>query len=255
MSTERFGTVALTLEPPLAWLTLSRPQKLNALDRETLEGIAAAAAAVDERSEIAVAILSGDGSDFSAGADLRALADVPADERLRAIREGGEAGRVATLALRQMRAVTIALAHGRVIGGGMVLVAACDLRVVTEDAVFWLPEVDLGIPVGWGGVPVLVAELGPTLARDLVLTCRKITAAELEQAGFVSRLVAPAAARDAARELANQIAAKPPGALTRSKQQFLDALDANAGGSPSGRSDADLIVAALAEASRTGLAD
>jgi enoyl-CoA hydratase/carnithine racemase len=251
MSATRFGTVALALEPPLAWLTLSRPQKLNALDRETLEGIAAAAAAVDERSDVAVAILSGEGSDFSAGADLRSLATVPADQRMRAIRESAEAGRVATTALRQMRAVTIALAHGRVIGGGMVLVAACDLRVVTEDAVFWLPEVDLGIPVGWGGVPLLVAELGPSLARDLVLTCRQITATELRQAGFVSRLVAPAQAQDAARELATEIAAKPAGALTRSKQQFLDALE----GSGAGRSDADLIVSALAEASRTGLAD
>ncbi|HEY1590202.1 MAG TPA: enoyl-CoA hydratase/isomerase family protein [Solirubrobacteraceae bacterium] len=254
MSEQILGTVKLTLEPPLAWLTLSRPHKLNALDRETLEGIAAAAAAVDEQPEIAVAILSGEGSDFSAGADLRSLADVPADKWLRAIREGAEAGRVATAALRQMRPITIALAHGRVIGGGMVLVAACDLRVVTEDAVFWLPEVDLGIPVGWGGVPVLVAELGPSLARDLVLTCRRIGAVELREAGFVSRLVAPAEAARAARELADQIAAKPAGALTRSKQQFLDALDASVSGSASGRSDADLIVAALAESSRTGLA-
>jgi enoyl-CoA hydratase/carnithine racemase len=174
---------------------------------------------------------------------------VPADKRLRAIREGAEAGRVATAALRQMRAITIALAHGRVIGGGMVLVAACDLRVVTEDAVFWLPEVDLGIPVGWGGVQILVDELGPTLARDLVLTCRQVGAAELHRAGFVSRLVAPDEARDATRELAGLIAAKPGGALTRSKQQFLDAL----GGGGAGRSDADLIVAALAEASRTEL--
>ena len=255
MSTHTFGTVKLAIEPPLAWLTLSRPQKLNALDRETLDGISAAAAAVDERSDVAVAILSGEGSDFSAGADLRSLATVPEDQRMRAIRESADAGRVATLALRQMRAVTIAVAHGRVIGGGMVLVAACDLRVVTEDALFWLPEVDLGIPVGWGGVPVLVAELGPALARELVLTCRRIGAAELREAGFVSRLVAPDQATRAARELADQIAAKPAGALTRSKQQFLDALDAGATGSSSGRADADLIVAALAEASRTGLAD
>jgi enoyl-CoA hydratase/carnithine racemase len=251
VSSQRFGTVALSFEPPLAWLTLSRPQKLNALDRATLEGIAAAAAAVDERPDVAVAIVSGEGSDFSAGADLRSLAGVPAEERMRAIRESAEAGRTAIAAVRQMRAVTIALAHGRVIGGGMVLVAACDLRVVAEDAVFWLPEVDLGIPVGWGGVQIMVDELGPSLARDLVLTCRRIGATELHRAGFVSRLAAPEHARDAARELADQVAAKPAGALTRSKQQFLDVL----GEGGAGRSDADLIVAALAEASRTGLAD
>jgi enoyl-CoA hydratase/carnithine racemase len=251
VSTQCFGTVTLTLEPPLAWLTLSRPQKLNALNRETLEGIAAAAAAIDQQLDVVVAIISGEGSDFSAGADLRSLAEVPADDRMRAIRESAEAGRAAIAAVRQLRPITIALVHGRVIGGGFVLAAACDLRVVAQDAVFWLPEVDLGIPVGWGGVPVMVAELGAQLARDLVLTCRQINATEADRAGFVSRLVAPAQARDAARELATQIASKPAGALTRSKQQFLEARE----GRVTGRSDADLIVAALAESGRTELSD
>lgn len=250
MSAQRFGTVALELEPPLAWLTLSRPQKLNALDRETLEGIAAAASAADGEPEIAVAIIRGEGSDFSSGADVRAAAAVPAEQRLRTIRESAEAGRAAIAAVRHMRPVTIALVHGRAIGGGVVLAAACDLRVVTDDAVFWLPEVDLGIPVGWNGVALLVAELGPSLARDLVLTCRLLTAQEAQRAGFVSRLVAPGEAEQAARELASQIASKPAGAVIRSKQQFLAALEGAAG-----QTDADLILAALAEGGRTGLGE
>jgi enoyl-CoA hydratase/carnithine racemase len=246
---ERFGTVIVSLEPPLAWLTLARPEKLNALDRETLDGIAAAAQALDDDPEIAVAIVRGEGSDFSAGADLRAAAAVPEEQRMTAILESAEAGRAAIAAVRHMRAVTIALVHGRVIGGAFVLAAACDLRVVTEDAVFWLPEVDLGIPVGWGGVPVMVAELGPSLARDLVLTCRHFSAEEAHRAGFVTRLAPPGDAERSARELADQIASKPAGAVVRSKRQFLDALE----GSPSGASDADVILAALAESGRTGL--
>jgi enoyl-CoA hydratase/carnithine racemase len=249
MTTRRFGTVAVTLEPPLAWITLSRPNKLNALDRETLEGIAAAAHALDETPNIAAAIVRGEGTDFSSGADVRAPAGGSAAEVMRTIRAGAEAGRAAIAAVRHMRPVTIALVHGRAVGGAVVLAAACDLRIATDDAVFWLPEVDLGIPVGWGGVPLLVAELGPSLARDLVLTCRTITAGELRDAGFVSRLVAGDQAEDTARELGMQVATKPAGAVTRSKQQFRDALE----GSPSGGSDADLILAALAESGRTGL--
>ena len=249
MSIRQFGTVTLELEPPLAWLTLSRPQKLNALDRELLDGIAAAAAALDEQPEIVVAVVRGEGSDFSAGADIRAAAATPPERRLRAIRESAEAGRAAISAVRHMRAVTIALVHGRAIGGGMVLAAACDLRVVTDDAVFWLPEVDLGIPVGWGGVGVMVEEMGAQLARDLVLTCRRFDAEEAHRAGFVSRLVAPGDGEAAARELAEQIASKPHGAITRSKRQFLDALERSGTGS----GDADLIVASLAELGLTDL--
>jgi enoyl-CoA hydratase/carnithine racemase len=249
-SARRFGTVALTLEPPLAWLTLSRPKKLNALDHETLEGIAAAAAAIDGEPGIAAAIIEGEGSDFSAGADVRAALTRSAEDRMGAIRDGAEAGRTAMAAVRGMRAVTIALVHGRAIGGAMVLAAACDLRVATEDAVFWLPEVDLGIPVGWGGVPILVAELGVSLARDLVLTCRRLSAPEAHRAGFISRLVAPEEGRDAARQLGMLVAPKPAGAITRSKQQFRDTL----AGSSSGAADADLIVAALVQSGPTGLA-
>jgi enoyl-CoA hydratase/carnithine racemase len=249
VSAEWFGTVALTVEPPLAWLTLSRPHKLNALDRETLEGIAAAAHALDDDPDVAVAIIRGEGSDFSSGADVRAAATGTAEERIGAIRASAEAGRAAIAAVREMRPVTIALVHGRAIGGALVLAAACDLRVVTEDAVFWLPEVDLGIPVGWGGVSVLAAELGVSLARDLVLTCRRLGAAEAHGAGFVSRLVEPGRAEDGARELGLLVASKPAGAIARSKQQFRDVLASR----PSGGSDADMIIAALAESGRTGL--
>jgi enoyl-CoA hydratase/carnithine racemase len=249
MSSRQFGTVAVTVEPPLAWITLSRPEKLNALDHETLEGIAAAAAAVDETTDVAAAIFGGEGSDFSSGADVRTAVAGSPQEVMRSIRASAEAGRSAIAAVRDMRPVTIALVHGRAIGGAVVLAAACDLRIATDDAVFWLPEVDLGIPVGWGGVPLLVAEMGPSLARDLVLTCRTITAEELRQAGFVSRLVARGRAHQAARELGMHMAAKPAAAVTRSKQQFRDAAER----SPGGGSDADLILAALAESGRTGL--
>lgn len=249
MSSERSGTVAMQVEPPLGWLTLSRPQKLNALDRDTLDGIAAAAQAFDADERVSVVLVRGAGSDFSAGADVRSAVAGPPEQRMHAIRDGAEAGRRAIAAVRHMRPITLAVIHGRAIGGAFVLAAACDLRIATEDALFWLPEVDLGIPVGWGGVPVLVDELGASLARDLVLTCRRFSASEALGAGFVSQLVAPDAIEDSARELGTSLAAKPAAAITRSKQQFRDVLER----SSSGGSDADLILAALAETGRSGV--
>jgi enoyl-CoA hydratase/carnithine racemase len=69
-------------------------------------------------------------------------------------------------ALEAMRALSIAAIHGWCVGGGLVLAAACDLRIAAEDARFSIPEVDLGIPLAWGGIPRLVREIGPALTKE-----------------------------------------------------------------------------------------
>ena len=86
-------------------------------------------------------------------------------------------------AIEQMHAVTIARIQGYAVGGGVVLAAVCDLRVAAEDAVFFIPEVDLGLPLAWGGIPRLVREIGPALTKDLVMTCRRFSPAEATAAG------------------------------------------------------------------------
>lgn len=94
--------------------------------------------------------------------------------------------------MERMRAVSIAAIHGWCVGGGMVLAAACDLRVASDHARFSIPEVDLGLPLAWGGVPRLVREIGPARAKELIMTCRAFDAAEAAAIGFVNRVV-PAA--------------------------------------------------------------
>jgi enoyl-CoA hydratase/carnithine racemase len=90
----------------------------------------------------------------------------------------------------------------------VVLAAACDLRIAAEDVRFSIPEVDLGIPLAWGGIPRLVREIGPALTKELVMTCRPFGAAEAKAAGFVNRVV-PAAELDAEVEsLVAQLQAK-----------------------------------------------
>jgi enoyl-CoA hydratase/carnithine racemase len=104
---------------------------------------------------------------------------------------------------------TIAQVHGYAIGGGLVVMIACDLRVAAEDAVFSIPEIDIGIPLAWGGIPRLVREIGPAMTKELVMTCRRFTPAEAHALGVVNRVV-PLAKLDAeVRALADTLVAKP----------------------------------------------
>jgi len=217
-----FETLIVSAEGLIGRLTLNRPERLNALDAATLRELAAAARWFDERPDLRVVILGGAGRAFCAGADLRdpSIADAaPASgkswgER----REVGQLGLRMADAIEQMRAVTIAKVQGHAVGGGIVIMAACDLRVAAEDAVLSIPEIDLGIPLAWGGIPRLVREIGPAMTKELVMTCRPFTPREAQAMGFVNRVV-PAARLDAEAEaLAAEIAGKPAVPITITKE-------------------------------------
>ena len=87
-------------------------------------------------------------------------------------------------AIEQMRATTIVRLHGHIVGGGVVLASACDMRVAAEDARFSIPEIELGIPLAWGGIPRLVREIGPAMTKELVMTCRPFTSQEAKALGL-----------------------------------------------------------------------
>jgi enoyl-CoA hydratase/carnithine racemase len=217
----QFETIVVKTEGPLGRLTLNRPERLNALGATMMRELTEAARWLDARPEVRVVIVGGAGRAFSAGADLK---DTPvADAAPRAGRSWLERREVGQLGLRMadaiegMRAVTIAAVQGYAVGGGLVLMAACDLRVAAEDAVFSIPEIDLGIPLAWGGIPRLVREIGPALTKELVMTCRRFTPAEAQTAGFVNRVV-PAERLEAEVEaLAATLLEKPavPIAITK----------------------------------------
>ena len=194
-------------------LTLGRPDVLNALSIRMLEEIADAVAWFDDRG-VAVVVVSGQGRAFSAGFDRREMV-APGFDPATAMR----AGATMAEAIETAAAVTIAAVHGHCVGGGLVLATACDLRVAADDARFAIPEVDLGIPLGWGGIPLLVRELGPTRTRELVLTCRPFDASEAHAMGLLTALV-PGERLDAtASELAGIVAAKPRAAVRATKDQ------------------------------------
>jgi enoyl-CoA hydratase/carnithine racemase len=209
-----FESIRVTTDGPLGRLVLSRPERLNAIGATMLRELADAARWFDRQTEVRAVIVSGAGRAFSAGADLRdrptAAADPASGNAWGVRREVGQLGLRMADAIEQMRAVTIAQVHGHVVGGGLVLMAACDLRVAATDTAFSIPEVELGIPLAWGGIPRLVREIGPALTKELVITCRPFTAAEAKAFGLVNRVVPAERLAAEAEVLAAEVIARPP---------------------------------------------
>jgi len=142
--------------------------------------------------------------------------------------------------------VTIASVHRHVVGGGALLATACDFRVISEDVVFRIPELALGIPNVWNGTPLLAREVGLPTTRDWVMTARSVAAPELVRTGWAQRC-APTGSLDAETEaLVSELLVVPPAplALTRS---MTAALGRAATGMQLGWADADLQQWALTE--------
>jgi enoyl-CoA hydratase/carnithine racemase len=228
------------LDGPVATVRLARPHVLNALSVESLEELAATCRWLGERDDLRVVVLRGDGSSFSAGADLSTLERLWADDG--SARSAADAGHRAASALEALPQVSVAAVHGRCVGGGIVLALACDLRVCTDAASFSIPEVELGIPLAWGGIPRLLREVGPGMARDLVLSCRSFGADEALAVGLVSRVVASERFDAEVLALAADLATK----ARLPVRATLDAIAAVTGiGTPQGWSDADSLLAAV----------
>lgn len=267
-----FTTIEVAHDGPRGSITLNRPEKLNPLGTTTLEELAAAARFLDQQPEVKVVVVSGRGRAFSAGADLAAFGgggsaatDAGADARAGTAsgtepaaatdtsparsaaalsRDAADAGRRMADSIEAMRAVTVAKLHGHVVGGGVVLASACDLRLAADDARFSIPEVDLGIPLAWGGIPRLVREIGPALAKELVMTCRPFGAEEARQIGFVNRVVPGPELDEAVEDLVSQLLTKSALTLTATKAHVNAVTEAMVG-TARAWNDADSLVTAL----------
>jgi enoyl-CoA hydratase/carnithine racemase len=237
-----FETLEVKAEGRLGQLWLNRPDRLNALSVKALEELAAAARWFDTQEEVRVVVVGGRGRAFSAGADLDGFPLV-GDAGVHA---AADTGRIMAEALEGMRALSIARIQGWCVGGGLVLAAACDLRVAAEDARFSIPEIDLGIPLAWGGIPRLVREIGPALTKELVITCREFGPAEALSAGFLNRIVPGEELDSAVEELAAQIAAKPDLPVVATKRH-VNAVTAQMVGAARAWSDADSLLGGLVD--------
>src|SRR5579863_5176209 len=190
-----FTTLFAEVSGPIGHLVLNRPECLNAINDAVMSELIEAVSWLDSHRELRVVIFKGVGRAFSAGADLKSLpgADttIESGKSWLARRRAGQIGARLLDAIEQMQAVTIAQVHGAAVGGGVLLMVACDLRVVAQGTVMFIPEVDLGAHYSWGAVPRMVREIGPALTRELILTCRRFTPEEARDWRWINRVVAP----------------------------------------------------------------
>lgn len=239
----QFETIEVAVEGARGSLTLNRPEKLNPLSVQTLGEIEAAARWFDTHPGLKVLVVAGRGRAFCAGFDLLSLGR-PGD--IHNPRDAADAGWRMARALEEIQAVTVARIQGWCVGGGLVLAAGCDLRIAATDARFSIPEVELGIPLAWGGIPRLVREIGPARTKELVMTCREFGPDEAHAAGFVNSVV-PADGLDAAvDDLVATLTRMPRLALLATKAHT-NAVTESMVGTGRSWSDADGLLSALAD--------
>jgi enoyl-CoA hydratase/carnithine racemase len=240
-ASEQFTALRVSTDGAVGWLVLSRPDRLNALSRTTLRELAAAARWFDTQRAVKVVVVCAEGRAFSAGFDLN---DFTNPDPSLTPHEEADLGRQMAEAVTNMAALTIAAVQGRCVGGGLVLAAACDLRLASTDAIFSIPEVDLGIPLAWGGIPRLVRELGPAITKELVLTCREFGADEALALHFLNRVVATDELAPAADALALSLAAKSTLTLQTTKRH-VNAVMEQMGSTAGAGTDALALAAAM----------
>lgn len=191
----------------IAYVKINRPEKLNALNREVMEGLFERFQALQTDDEVRVVILSGSGEKaFAAGADISELAAQAPVEAKEFSRFGQ---RVFDLAENLGKPV-IAAINGLALGGGCELAMACTLRIAAESARLGQPEVKLGLIPGYGGSQRLPRLVGKGRAMELILAGDPINALEAHRIGLVNAVVPSADLMAAAEKLARKIMANAP---------------------------------------------
>jgi enoyl-CoA hydratase/carnithine racemase len=196
---------------------LNRPEARNALSPELMAELGDLVERWDEDSDVRCIVIAGGDEWFAAGADIKAMAQRSFQEFL-----GAPSARFWPR-LAAVRTPLVAAVSGYALGGGCELALACDMIVASESAEFGQPEILLGIIPGGGGTQRLARVLGKQRAMELVLTGRRIDAAEAERLGIVNRVAPRDGWLDAALELAGVVAQRPPLAVRFGKQAVLAA--------------------------------
>ena len=207
-------TVTVEIENGVATITIDRPERLNALNVEVLEGLRTA---IDEAgtADARAIVLRGAGEDaFVAGADISYMQDLSTPEA----QAYAELGHDVARELETFPAPVVAAIDGYAFGGGSELALGCDLRVASTDAVIGQTEIDLGIVPGWGGTQRLPRLVGDETARRMVFLGQRLDAETAESAGLFGEVVAPESFDERVRELAERLAAQPRFAVAAAKE-------------------------------------
>ncbi|MEU0264655.1 crotonase/enoyl-CoA hydratase family protein [Nocardioides sp. NPDC006303] len=209
-------TVEVTKDGPVTTVRINRPEVRNAVDRATAEALVAAFEEFDADPDAAVAVLHGEGGNFCAGADLKAVAGGDPNR----FEPDGD-GPMGPTRMRLGKPVIAAVA-GHAVAGGLELAIWADLRVMEEDAVFGVFCRRWGVPLIDGGTVRLPRLIGASNAMDLILTGRPVGAEEALRMGLANRVVPPGQALAAAQDLARQVAAFPQTCMRHDRLSLLE---------------------------------
>lgn len=199
----------------IATITLNRPEKLNALNRDVLSDLLKALEEAEKDKEVRVVILTGTGKSFCAGADVTEFTKSPHE-----VREFIDLGRKVFDFIENMSKPVIAAVNGYALGGGFELALACDIVIASSNAAFGSTEVNLGIVPGWGASQKLLAIVGPMKARELIMLGEVLSAEEALKLGIVNKVVSPERLLEEAIGIARKLAEKSPTAVSIAKAEI-----------------------------------
>jgi enoyl-CoA hydratase/3-hydroxyacyl-CoA dehydrogenase len=207
------STVVVEMDGPVAVLRMSRPAAMNALNTSVLEDLHAALERVEADPAVRVAVLTGEGNAFVAGADIKEMVTKTPLEA----REFTQLGHRVFRRIEEMDTIVIAAINGFALGGGMELALACDIILASEKARVGLPEVGLGIHPGFGGTQRLPRLVGRWKAKELILTAQQLSAHEAKAIGLVNEVYPADRLMEEARKMARRIASQGPVAIKLAK--------------------------------------
>jgi len=235
-----YETIKIHRDGALMTVHMSRPEKRNAINRQMHLELQDVCRRLGDDFDTRVVIFAGEGGGFSSGADTSEWREAGSANDLE-VRHTSGIGSRTSAAIESLDQITIAAVHGFAVGGAVVLTACCDMRVACESAWFSIPEVELGLPLGWNALPRLAREIGHARALELTITCDRFTAATAHEYGLVTHLVSDGEHESAAKELAAKIIDRPalPVAMTKAT---IKALKRGSEMGDTVYSDADLLL-------------
>jgi enoyl-CoA hydratase len=208
-----------TLKGGVGLVRLNRPKVLNALNTATMTELVAAFDGFTLNDDVRCVVLTGDARAFAAGADISEMAGQGVAQMLTGNRFG------VWQRLREFPKPVIAAVSGVALGGGLELAMTCDIMIASESARFGQPEINLGIIPGAGGTQRLTKAVGKSLAMEMVLNARMLTAQEALEVGLISRIFPVETYLENALEIARQIASRAPIAVRLGKNAVLKSFD------------------------------
>ncbi|MFN3342148.1 MAG: enoyl-CoA hydratase/isomerase family protein [Flavobacteriales bacterium] len=206
-----YHNLLLRSENGIAYLTINRPDKLNALNKQTISELHAAFSALDKDASVSAIILTGSGEKaFVAGADISEFAAFSVDQGKALSKDGHDQ---LFDFVERLSTPVIAAVNGFALGGGLELAMSCHVRVASDNAKMGLPEVSLGVIPGYGGTQRLAQLIGRGKAFELIFTAGMISAAEAMQWGLVNHVTTQAELLSKCEEIASKIIKNSPSAI------------------------------------------